>query len=626
MEWINYKYSEVKSYHPICEKALNNALKNLNISKDYEVVHHKVLNKLEMDYVILNKETKKILCVIEVKRTPADIHSARYQYQALNYVLNALEICEKPYYILTNLEYAFLFRYEQNRERPYNQMLEPGIVKIAKFEENSKKKFTDKLTMFYEIHIKKFLEDNYKYSISLKDFNEKMLAVKNDETLWESTLIYLLYEYIRGAFVSVGRNDLRDIRRFNKDIKSICSEAIEINFDGIFDHQNLNNLEIKNNLLSEVYNLGNKNVTGDDIAESLHRIVSEGKEHHGEVPTDMELARILSIISKEYINNKNFDEKDFIICDPAAGSGNLISAAIKTFNIPPNNIICNDKNSLLIQLLSLRLGLIYVETINNSDTPNITNKDIIDLDYDYFQDVNLLVLNPPFVSGLYSITRKKELFAKIKSITGKESFTDIGQIGLEIPFLEALNIMTPNETIFGIILPLTYLFSRGPEGKRTRTFLLNKFGLKCIFTFPKEGAFDDVSKGTCILIGSKSFIKEEYVEIYSSYDNISDLNLDNLANSISSDNLNSIFKDLEPGIEGKELSKSVMLNSINEGWRYINSDLTEAVDFVNDYIELNENLIKLEDLEVNIIRGNAGNSGGSNLIFKPWESIEGKDK
>ena len=83
---IKYSDSEVNVFHPLCEKALTAALQKLNLQKKYRVIHHQYTGSLEMDFCIQNQATKKYLCVIEVKRTPADVHSSRYQFQALSYV------------------------------------------------------------------------------------------------------------------------------------------------------------------------------------------------------------------------------------------------------------------------------------------------------------------------------------------------------------------------------------------------------------------------------------------------------------------------------------------------------------------------------------------------------------
>ena len=94
--WISYSDSEVNCFHPLCERALNKALVLAQISNRYRVLHHQYTGGLEMDYVVQNTETGKYLCVVEVKRTPSDVHSARYQFQAMSYVQMNAEQSEKP--------------------------------------------------------------------------------------------------------------------------------------------------------------------------------------------------------------------------------------------------------------------------------------------------------------------------------------------------------------------------------------------------------------------------------------------------------------------------------------------------------------------------------------------------
>ncbi len=129
--WISYSDSEVNRFHPICERALNYALRLIGKDDQYRVLHHQYTGALEMDYVVQNIATGKYLCVVEVKRTPADVHSARYQFQAMSYVQMNAGQSEKPFYILTNLEYAFSFRYDAGRPRVFQQMLKPVLLLIV---------------------------------------------------------------------------------------------------------------------------------------------------------------------------------------------------------------------------------------------------------------------------------------------------------------------------------------------------------------------------------------------------------------------------------------------------------------------------------------------------------------
>ena len=55
-----------------------------------------------------------------------------------------------------------------------------------------------------------------------------------------------------------------------------------------------------------------------------------------------------------------------VATDPAAGSGSLISSAMKVFNINGNQVVANDINPKLIELLSLYLPL--SEFVNTGGT------------------------------------------------------------------------------------------------------------------------------------------------------------------------------------------------------------------------------------------------------------------
>ena len=230
--WVSYSDSEVNRFHPICERALNDALGMIGKENQYRVLHHRYTGPLEMDYVIQNIATGKYLCVVEVKRTPADVHSVRYQFQAMSYVQMNAGQSEKPFYILTNLEYAFSFRYDAARPGVFQQMLEPGLSHIGSFETDEEDIFVGKLAGYFSKCLTDYMNDSYKYLVTLEEFANHMEQIKEEPRRWKTHLAVLLYEYIRGAFTFINRNELRDIRLFSNDVAKICNEAARINFKG----------------------------------------------------------------------------------------------------------------------------------------------------------------------------------------------------------------------------------------------------------------------------------------------------------------------------------------------------------------------------------------------------------
>lgn len=611
--WISYSDSEVNKFHPICQKALENAIVQIGKEYEYRVLHHQYTGSLEMDFVIQNKNTGKYLCVVEVKRTPNDVQSARYQFQTMSYVQMNTGMNEKPFYILTNLETAYAFRYDISRPKSFQQMIVPGLSKIGKFSELSEYDFLKNLTNYFKIMLSCFIENKYDYLVTLDQFVHIIEKVKNLPKKWKTNLAYLLYEYIRGSFTFIHRNDLHDIRLFNKNISKICEEASKINFKGIFNYSNEtfdNNIDIENPVITNLYNFGKQNVSGDSIATLLHQIISNGHEHEGEVPTDLELARFVAILAK-YISGDIVGNKK--LCDPAAGSGNLLSSAIDIFNLQANQIIANDINPKLLELLSLRLGLNYASTISKYNSPLITNFNIADLEKEYFENIDVVVLNPPFVAGINCFERKQKLLNKVKALNDNHILTDKGQMPLEAVFIELLSSLLPVGTTISCVFPKTHLVSRGLEGQIIRTLLLNNLGLRLIFNYPGEEIFDDVIKDTCIIVGKVKQPVEE-IEVISSYDKIPDIDIDKFSSEIKQ-NFPDDFSELIPGIVVKKVSSFSLIQSVEEGWRNTNSEMAEAIKFVNANFKNSDKFEEMTKYKDCLKRGTAGNNGGSDLLF-----------
>ena len=611
--WISYSDSEVNKYHPICERALISAIKLTGKEDTYKVIHHQYTGSLEMDYCVQNKNTGKYLCVIEVKRTPAAVQSSRYQFQAMSYVQMNSGNNEKPFYILTNLECAFAFRYDQQRPKVFQQVLKPGLAHIGQFSEYSQVEFEHRLTSYFEKMLSMFCNDSYEYLVTLEEFANHMEKIKRNPRKWKSHLAVLLYEYIRGAMDCVNRLELKDVRLFKESVERICNEASRINFKDIFSYSSElfeDRVSISNDILTNLYELGNQNTTGDTIADLLHQLVSSGLEHDGEVQTDLELGKLIAELAKDISGNLNKRE---LICDPAAGSGNLISSAIDVFGLAPNQIIVNDINPKLLELLSLRLGLNFAKSVCQSNSPTIENKSIADLDYAFFENVKILVMNPPFVAGINCVERKQPLFKKIEQLTGNVAISNIGQMPLEGVFLELITDLLPIGTTIACILPKTHLMARGIEARTIRQLIINNLGVHTIFVYPGNEIFNDVTKNTCVLIG-KVKQPNTKIGIVSCYDKIPDIDTHKFANAIKL-NFSEHFSQIMPGVVAKQVSLQYLTNEISNGWRELNSEIVEAVNFVKDNFSSLSSLVQLSSYNFPYKRGTAGNGGASDLLF-----------
>ena len=611
---IRYSDSEVRVFHPICQKALGQALKLLGKDEEYEVLHHQYTAALEMDFVIRNKHTMKYFCVIEVKRTPSDVQSTRYQIQAESYVQMNSGQNEKNFYILTNLEQLISFCYSPMKPRVYQQVLKPGLEQVCDFSQDNEETIVEKLSQRFKNIFSELLANRYEYSTTLDDFISYMADKIADDRLWKSCMAIFLYEYIRGVFSAVRRPDLRyDVRIFNNDVQQICMEGNKVDFDGIFgysEEQYAPAVNVEQRILSEMYLFGQTHISGNSVAGALYSKIAETKKHDGEVATDTELASLASVLAKKSNGMLEVGQK---ICDPAAGSGNLICSAIGIFNAHPNDIKANDVNAKLIELLSLRLGLSFPAIIKRDNAPQISIKNLIDLDREYFEDVSVVLLNPPFVAGINCVDRKQGFYRKIKELKGREADTVRGQANLGAVFLETVCHLVKQGTTIVCIFPKAHLTARGEEAIDFRKMLLNTFGLHMIFNYPAEGLFDDVVEETCIFVGKARSIQNT-IEVFSSNEKVADIDLHALE-SYDAVIPNDKFTTIIPGIEARCLDRTELIDALNDGWRMVCSEMTDSIDFVSSRIFSNNKMLSIETSGFPCRRGNVGASGASDLVF-----------
>ena len=221
---LNYSDSETGRFHPLCEAALNQAIANLGLSGTYEVKHKQYTGSLRMDFVVVNIITGRYLCVVEVKRTPADVQSTRYQFQAQSYVQLNQANNERPFYAITNLEKLISFRYDSSKPSVHQQILQPGLESICDFNVDDESAITNKLSTVFQRLIDDFVNDRYTLFTTLDDFLTYMKSTMPNSQQWKSSMAVLMYEYIRGAFHAVHKPSPTisyNVTRFAGDVQQI---------------------------------------------------------------------------------------------------------------------------------------------------------------------------------------------------------------------------------------------------------------------------------------------------------------------------------------------------------------------------------------------------------------------
>ena len=617
-QWLKYTDKEVECFHPVCDEILSRALEICHLSKSYKVEHHRFVKSLEMDFVISNRKTNKILCVIEVKRTIGAVLSTRYQHQAMSYVQELRNNeKEKSYYILTNLETVALFKYSTQRPNVEDQLLNPGVSTIARFSTHNKSDFIGALALYFAELIKRIMNDDADYFVKLSHFVSEVSTPDDkpiEETKWNSKFVMLAYEYIRGALSRVNRNELQDIRRFRNQITHICREALRVNFKGIFGlpPENYGLIpSVPSKALSEAYELGHSYLDADSLSDILFKIIANDNVYPGEVPTDIELARAVMVIAHSFVDNLQPTEK---ICDPAAGSGNLLSVAPLFYsNIKPSQIKANDINPYLLQVLSLRLGLKFPQIISPYDCPSVSNFSIEKLPSNYFNDVKIVIMNPPYLSHMADRCSdwKELIYRRIKEVDSSDIITKDYKSPLEAPFLELVTKMTKPGTVIACVMPRSHIVGQGISYRLIRELLINQFGLVSIFCYPQSNIFSEVAQSTCVVVGVVGSCSEN-ISYIGATDTIDNLDYDALTEAMYNANFSA-----RNGITREDHSRTKLIDSIDEGWRDLDEIVHEAKALINKSVFGFGKFVCLESLPYfqKLKRGKSANNGGSDLLF-----------
>jgi hypothetical protein len=613
-----YNSDEVKEFHPLLEDAFRVALKELGLEAELEIIHHESVGSLVADFAVKRKSTGKYTLFVEVKRKPADVTSTRYRGQAQFYVTQSLTNVEKPYYAITNLEVTDFFRYDSVKPTVVEQLLEGSPYEAGRFSSSLPSDFFSNLVHIIKMLIQTSLADSGKYKNLTENLANLLRNRKSDLTKWHQLLSVVGYEYVRGA-LSLG---WQDAIRFRARPNRLLDTGRALNFTELFSEPvpDSDDSYLWNPiLLGDSQKTGQQRKSGDELAEVIHLIASEGRETEGLVATDMELARFMSVLVATVLG-RDLDANE-VICDPAAGSGALLNAMSSGFpTLTYRQIWANEREVLFREHLSVRLGLGLGKGVSLANTPRITLRDVRDLTREDFDKVSVVVMNPPYQAGI-DASLEKEVFAqKYQSIFGSESSVNVGQVGLEIPFLEFVLGLMKEGTVLGVILPKQYLNAKGKEAEAFRDFLLHQFGLCLVATYPKEGLFERVKKATTLFVGIKGKSAKDILAIEVGLP-LAQVNADEMGRQLRAGVKSG---SLTTGVEIKSIFYKELIDDVGVGW----SKFTQVGNRIDQWIKSNlAPFCKPVNHFYKVKRGEVGNKGASDLIFissdeKIWAKLK----
>ena len=134
--------------------------------------------------------------------------------------------------------------------------------------------------------------------------------------------------------------------------------------------------------------------------------------------------------------------------------GNLIVALKKFYeNLTARQIFGVEKQELFREVLSLRLGLYFKDSLRNGERPDLSIRTLESLKVNECADVGLVIMNPPFIRGIDCVKERKEIADLILKISKTKSVLTGEQLGYECGYLELLLTLVPDQTVIASIFP-----------------------------------------------------------------------------------------------------------------------------------------------------------------------------
>lgn len=611
----SYSSPENTHFHPPFKAAMEDVLSARGLS--HIVVKQQYPSPTgPIDLVLYNTLTKKVLLPIELKRSQSSVRGGGRR-QARDYWTNLGSGCESKFYCASNLELTELFRFDAHRPKTSAQRIllqNPIAGKLGLTPESD---FYDQLI----IGLNEILDlvtgvASHSYATAgLPEFQLNIESSITNPSQWHQLFVPVCFEYIRGAATRISQlrplsGGWKEASFFNSAPNRLLDLGKLIDFEHIFKNPapNPNDpLAFAQAVLKEAYESGKELGNGDDIAEIVNEILAPSGL--GIVETDVELAQLLAITARDALGRELTATEE--VLDPASGSGRLLTALPLTAfpAISPKQIKANEKEILFAESLSLRLGLTFASVISPLNAPSVSISGIELIDPAYLEKVRVIVMNPPYLSGVQSVTIKGLFTNRIRTITGADPFLNIGQVALEILFLELVWHLAQEGTVIATVFPYQHLCRPSAEVVAFRQFLATKFALTHIVIYPRTGLFEDVIKQTVLLIGVKG-ASGSAVKVVEVQKQVGDLDMAELLSNLTVGSATPTH-----GVSIRSVPRIDLIAAASEGWKGIIGSGTRTVAFMDKYMS---GFRSVESRGIDVTRGCLGNQGNTPLtVFNP---------
>jgi len=619
-----YSDDEVGVFHPLFATALEVALSELELQDTLEIVHHwrKPNFRGIIDFAIVNRQSQKVLLPIEVKKTANDLKAIGRQ-QARGYLENLGTSKGSDYYMASNLETNELFKFSVDRPLTVAQLLKIDGLEVGNFETSTPAEFFRRLILALKTVLGTVrANDGTVYASNVSGLINALETRVNDADSWRQANAVYSYDYVRGALSKSSRHrdevaswprlvDLAD------SLERMSLFAGRIDFELIFNGSisgGFNKEEVAQ-ISAGAFEAGEKLDFGSELSSIINEIATGEKKIPGVVETPPSLARLLAYYSIAALGRQlNHDEQIF---EPGCGGGNLIVEFKKIYgnSLYANQVFGIEKEALFRELLALRVGLAFMDSIAPSCRPRLEIRDVTTVDLSECRRVALTLMNPPFIRGIDAVDIKERLGTRIANLTSCAPELTTGQLGLECAYLELVCALLPTGSILGLIFPKNALMRS--ESKVVRKFLIDKFGLSQIILYPEMNVFGDVQKSTVVLVGVVGTRQAKIVRTAHTED-ITDLEFEV---RFDESNPQSSCREMA-GSVSRSFDTELFENGIKGGWKELLSSWSEAYEGVASKIHEKTCTLESSTKILQIKRGAIGNSGISEFLFNPGCSQE----
>jgi len=613
----SYSSPENTRFHPVFKFAMETVLANKGLTH-FVVKSQYPSGTGPIDLVLFNNQTNKVVLPIELKRTQTSVRGGGRR-QARDYWGNLGLECESSFYCVSNLELVELFRNDPYRPKTSAQRVFLQFPVAGKLDATPIGEFYRQLELCLN-EVIDLVTGNcaFNYFYGLPEFQGSIERAVNDPHQWHKLFVPVCFEYIRGAASKISElhiqtNNWKTADFYKSSPQRLLDLGKRIDFKHIFKvptPDTNDSIAFATSVLKAAYESGKELGRGDDIAELVNEILAPTGS--GIVETDVELAQLLAIMAKDALG-RELDANEEVF-DPGSGSGRLLTALplIAFPSIAPKQIKANEKEQLFAESLSLRLGLAFASVLSPNNAPSVTVSGIETVDPGYLTNVKVVVMNPPYLSGVQSAGIKPLFINRIRTLARCEPELNIGQVALEIVFFELVWHLVQEQTVIAMVFPMQHLTRTSDEVVAFRRFLGTKFGLTHIVIHPREGLFNSVVKQTVLLVGIKGQSGQE-VKLVEVQQKVGDLDLAELLNKLNANNTEPTY-----GVTVKTVSRQDLLQTSSGGWKCFIGSGERAKKFINTYFHNLMSVYPAQYMSIQtagftITRGKLGNKGNTSL-------------